>query len=98
MDRTCSVSPLEHQGTGLGEAHVSGCHRGGCESGLPWAGAGRACGCKGSGPVLAHGALVEMALHTVGLRLLHGGRPELSEPEAVTLGGPAAVHPREKGP
>ena len=27
-----------------------------------------------------------------------GGWPELSEPEAVTLGGPAAVHPRERGP
>ena len=26
-----------------------------------------------------------------------GGWPELSEPEAVTLGGPAAVHPGQKG-
>ena len=44
VDRMCLVSTLEDQGTGLGEAHVSGHNTGGCESGLPWAGAGRACG------------------------------------------------------
>lgn len=69
-------------GDRAGRAHVWGCYRGGCEeaAGCPGLQAGAGVWVKGQGPALAHGAPVEMALHTVGLHLLLEGGCTLNRP------------------